>query len=654
MENTTLSTAAQAAIDALVAAVRAGAAVAPEVIAGVLAIEAELVALAQPPIGDEPYSRRALRGGGAGDAEVMLAGWRPGARCAVHDHGGSRGVVLPVRGEFVEERHGWSGDELRVAGTAVRRPGEAVAVDGALIHAMGPRAEGVSLHVYAPPATRMGVYDVVRGQFYDVHGDVGAWIPPGDAVAPTSFAAARRAGLASAGGTAVDGAGQRPVIWVGHTTHYRGGSAEFAVVARTLARDLAAAHPDAEVIVAPLQRKADFVRAHADLAAAGRRLRELHFVGHSGMYGIMFGSVAWPEQFSPHEWRTLAATGGIAFAHGARAYFHACRTGRWFAPFIARTFGITAHGHHGYTTVSTRADRFSWAGPRAHTQPQLYLVATPGKKSHGLLGSVKKYRGAAAEPMLVCEPARPTGTTSYDKVAELYDRAYVDIRVRGPEWAWVKAHAEAARADLGRPLRLLEVGCGNGALLRALDDEGLLERGQGLDDSVEMLARAQARSAGRARLQFGRIVGPVIDAPDSSVDVVLSFLSFRYLDWDPLMAEIRRVLAPGGRVWMVDMVEQPVRARELHHLARGVVQHALAPRQHPQFAADLAALTAHPDWQTMVKYNPIRAEHEYKWYFESRFPGRTLELLNVTPRQRVVAFDTGPLPKGQSAPLSFP
>ena len=102
-----LSETARAALDALVAAVRAGGPVGAAVIDGVRAVDAELVALAAAPQGDDPYSRLALI---AADAEVMLAGWRPGARCAVHDHGGSRGVVLPLRGEFVEERYGWVGD----------------------------------------------------------------------------------------------------------------------------------------------------------------------------------------------------------------------------------------------------------------------------------------------------------------------------------------------------------------------------------------------------------------------------------------------------------------------------------------------------------------------------------------------------------------
>src|SRR4029079_3118451 len=132
-----------------------------------------------------------------------------------------------------------------------------------------------------------------------------------------------------------------------------------------------------------VERKAQFVAAMQAIRESGERIDELHFLGHSGMYGIMFGSRAWPEQFSPHEWRTL----DIPFAPGAAAYFHACRSARWFAPFFARTFGVHAHGHHGYPTVSTKPDRFAWERLSFGRANGLYLIAVPGKKSHGLAGS---------------------------------------------------------------------------------------------------------------------------------------------------------------------------------------------------------------------------------------------------------------------------
>ena len=194
----------------------------------------------------------------------------------------------------------------------------------------------------------------------------------------------------------------------------------------------------------------------------------------------MFGSTDWPEQFSPHEWREMA----IPFTADARACFHACRTARWFAPFFAERRGA-AFGNYNYTTVSTRKDRFAWAGRHPTTRPSLYMIAAPGKKSHGLSGSVRKYVGCAAEPMVQCAPAAAHTERSYDRVAELYDRAYTDIRVRADEWQWVAERVVRARAAIGRPLRVLEIGCGNGALLRALDDNGVSTSASGQTAPLE-------------------------------------------------------------------------------------------------------------------------------------------------------------------------
>jgi ubiquinone/menaquinone biosynthesis C-methylase UbiE len=437
------------------------------------------------------------------------------------------------------------------------------------------------------------------------------------------------------------------VVWVGHTTHYRGGSAEFAVAARTLAEELGARLPQCEVRLDALRTKADFVAAMKRIADDGRVLRELHFVGHSGMYGVMFGSTKWPEQMSPYEWRTLR----IPFAEGASAHFHACRTARWFAPFFAKTFGVTTYGNQNYTTVSARKDRFRWAGPWARRNRRLYLVATPGKKSHGALGSLRKYAGARTEPMTECSPSEFGEAGSYDAVSRLYDAAFADIRVRRAEWAWLSERFEEAQKGRGA-LRALDLGCGNGALLEALGARVL--EGTGLDASAGMIERARERHAAKKHLRFERIDGPNLPLADASVDVVVSFLSFRYLDWDPVMREVRRVLAPGGRLLVVDMVEKPLEVRDATLLFRSMLRHAGQRVTDRAFVTRLKALTSHPEWRHMLTRNPIRAEHEYRWYFESRFPGRKLETLEVGRRARVVAFDSGPLERGVSEPLSYP
>jgi SAM-dependent methyltransferase len=268
-----------------------------------------------------------------------------------------------------------------------------------------------------------------------------------------------------------------------------------------------------------------------------------------------------------------------------------------------------------------------------------------------LTGAFLKYLGARAVPMEEYRPLAPEGDTSYDTVAALYDQAFADIRVRRDEWSWLNARLDRAAFPDGRP-RVLDIGCGTGALLRAL--EGRIASGVGVDTSAKMIDQAQARSPGATRLRFQKIDGPALPFETGSFDVVTSFLSFRYLDWDPIMQEVRRVLAPGGHVLIVDMVERALAWRDARKLAESAAKHLLRPVRDRQFVRDVAALTSHADWKTMLKYNPIRAQHEYQWYLESRFPGRKLEILNVGRRQRLVAFDTGPLAPGAVAPLSYP
>jgi len=441
------------------------------------------------------------------------------------------------------------------------------------------------------------------------------------------------------------------MLWIGYTTHYREGSSKFARAAETLRAQLSRAHPNAEVRLEALTWKADFIAAMRAIRAEGARLDELHFLGHSGMYGLMFGSRKWPEQFSPHEWRALS----IPFSEHATAHFHACRTARWFAPFFARTFGVKTYGHQGYTTVSLRPNRFLFEGFRGKRQGPLYLVSVAGRKTHGLLGSARKYALCPrAVPMLSFspEPARGAG---YDAVAQLYDRAFADIRVRRDEWRWLSTRVEEVRRDSGRAPRVLDLGCGNGALLLELRDR--IASGVGVDSSRPMLEHAARRAANFPELSFRAIDGPVLPFADGEFDLVTSFLSFRYLDWDPILGEIRRVLSPGGRLLVVDMVEQALELRDTPRFLRSAAQHLLRRAQDRSFGRALRALTRHPGWQTMLEHNPIRATHEYRFYFESRFSARKLETLNVGWRARLVAFDSGALQPGpveRPLTLSYP
>ena len=432
------------------------------------------------------------------------------------------------------------------------------------------------------------------------------------------------------------------IILIVYTTLYRKGGHQFPIVAKTIADEKREGGLEGDIICEAVESKSDVLKVFAETKAAGKQIKEFHFVGHSGMYGPMFSTVAFPEQFSPYEWEQL----DIPFAENASAYFHCCRSARWFAPFFARTFNVKAHGFFWYTTFSTSKFKYRYAGSNGDGS-RLYTIGCKGRKSHGLLASAQKFAGMMpAEKMKVFEPQPPSGDTSYDHVAELYDAAFSDIRVRQDEWKWLNDHLPAGEIDV------LDIGCGNGALLNALSDK--IKNGNGVDESAAIIERANIKNTDKNNLTFQKITGPVLPFEDNSFDVVISLMSFRYLDWDPLLLEIKRVTKPGGKFLIIDMVTVPVKASEYPRLISDKFRTIFEQKRNAEFNTNLQKLVSHPDWKKMLEYNPIRSEHEMKWYLESRFPGQKMDILNMAWNSRIVAFDSGPVERGVEAKLTYP
>ncbi len=425
-----------------------------------------------------------------------------------------------------------------------------------------------------------------------------------------------------------------------YTTIYRSGGEKFQLAAQTLQKKLFQQN-EVPIVCVATESKKDFRKIIEKLSLENKFIRNFHFFGHSGMYGIMFGSVAWPEQFSPYEWRQMK----IPVTVESKFYFHACRSGRWFAAFFARTFAVTAFGYHNYTTVSLQPDRFVWSGWRKSKLDPVYIIACPGKKSHGVLASLQKYLGLVkADAFLQFTPNQKELDASYDEVAELYDKTFASIKVRKSELTWLRKKLQWIQ-----PKDVLDIGCGNGSFLRELSSQ--FERGVGVDASAQMIEQARLHPS---QLKFEKIDGPVLPFPDNSFDVVTSVLSFRYLDWDPLLIEILRVLKPGGHFLVVDMVAEPLRIKDLFYFAISRLQMWLVHLQNAEFRKNLKKMVNHPAWKIMLSQNPIRAFHEYKWFFESRFRGQKLEILQVAFTSKTVAFDSGPIHTKKVEPLSFP
>ncbi|MCR9252086.1 MAG: class I SAM-dependent methyltransferase [bacterium] len=430
------------------------------------------------------------------------------------------------------------------------------------------------------------------------------------------------------------------LILITYTTLYRKGGSKFARVAKTMVSELQ--NTNSEIRCHAIESKRELMDLFRGIESEGKTIDEFHFIGHSGMYGPMFGTVAFPEQFSPFELKEI----NIPFNEHSTATFHCCRSARWFAPYFSRVQNVKTFGYHWYTTFSSRKDRYKLPGKLKDGDP-LYTFGCPGNKSHGRIASFKKLIGKMeAEPLKEFDERNTSVDSTYNSVADLYAETFKDITVRKDEYSWIVKHLPDQSGNV------LDIGCGNGALLKALSNK--IERGIGVDVSNTLLKHAESTHEKNDHISFKPISGPQLPFEENQFDVVISLLSFRYLDWDPIMKEITRVLKKEGKLLIVDMVTAPVKWSEFPFFLLSKFKHYLDRYQNKAFYSALTKLVRHPDWAKMLKYNPIRSQHEMKWYLESRFPGRKVEVINIGMNSRIIAFDSVNMDNVTNNELSYP
>ncbi|WP_191252165.1 class I SAM-dependent methyltransferase [Amycolatopsis oliviviridis] len=108
--------------------------------------------------------------------------------------------------------------------------------------------------------------------------------------------------------------------------------------------------------------------------------------------------------------------------------------------------------------------------------------------------------------------------------------------------------------------RILDAGCGAGPITEALRDRGALV--SGFDASAKMVELARKRLGHDADLRVADIGSP-LPYPDGAFDDVIVALVLHYLeDWTAPLAEIRRVLKPGGRLILA--VNHPIIYKLIH------------------------------------------------------------------------------------------
>jgi arsenite methyltransferase len=150
-----------------------------------------------------------------------------------------------------------------------------------------------------------------------------------------------------------------------------------------------------------------------------------------------------------------------------------------------------------------------------------------------------------------CDPQEGLGPQLYD----VLQRAELP---RGAVLASLGCGHPTAVAELREGETVLDLGSGGGIdVLLSATRVGPTGRAIGLDMTDEMLqlARDNAAKAGAANVEFLRGLIEDVPLPDDSVDVVISNCVINLsTDKPAVIREIARVLRPGGRVGVSDVV----------------------------------------------------------------------------------------------------
>lgn len=137
----------------------------------------------------------------------------------------------------------------------------------------------------------------------------------------------------------------------------------------------------------------------------------------------------------------------------------------------------------------------------------------------------------------------------YDSFAEAYSAENENSLVN----AYYERPAMLALAGDVAGRRILDAGCGSGPLSAALRDRGAVVTG--IDASAGMLALARRRLGDDVALHVVHLSDRLPFADGAFDDVVASLVLHYLEDWGPTLAELRRVLRPGGR--LIASVEHP-------------------------------------------------------------------------------------------------
>ena len=154
----------------------------------------------------------------------------------------------------------------------------------------------------------------------------------------------------------------------------------------------------------------------------------------------------------------------------------------------------------------------------------------------------------------------------FDEWSTTYDRGpgqYFFGRIHRPV-------VEAVCSGRVPPRRVVDIGCGTGRLLEALLPRLTAAELIGVDPAKGMITVARTRFAAEPRVRLEVAAADHLPLADASVDVATTTMSFHHWDHqDAALKEVVRVLSPGGRLLLADVLGVGFFGRLLRTTRRG-------------------------------------------------------------------------------------
>jgi len=202
----------------------------------------------------------------------------------------------------------------------------------------------------------------------------------------------------------------------------------------------------------------------------------------------------------------------------------------------------------------------------------------------------ERYAGAARQVQVLQQASccSDDGSGCCDTSATIYDLRQLREVPEGASLASLGCGNPTLLAQLAPGETVLDLGSGGGIdVLLSAKRVGATGKAYGLDMTDEMLAlaRKHAAEAGVANVEFLKGQTEAIPLPDASVDVIISNCVINLsADKDAVLREAYRVLKPGGRFAVADIVVQggplPEELRHLMSLWAGCISGALTEAEY--------------------------------------------------------------------------